>query len=233
MNLIHNDINENKFTSFTKYLLKSNQIEKQDSDIIYPYNNKNKSKPTTSIFNKLAANPSRKSFGEFETENPKRLINNKSQNPCNLRTIQNNSIFQTTVDNTCVPSTSKDDTKKFTKFNSFGKINNISNTRIGNDESSISNSNYPSSNGNKTKVNLNKYSHVFGDLEEKLNGTTKFDTTRSAASTRAGRFGSNKGLLSVKASNTETDEVKSVKPDKSKKKLTSLFNVPFCKILIV
>ena len=123
---------------------------------------------------------------------PSKQNGNKASNPFTLnKMIKYNPIFETTVD----------ESKKLTKFNSYGKAMN-------DETSSILNSNNPtSSSSNKNKIGSSRYSHVFGDNEEERLMHTKIETTRSAASTRASKFSSNKRITPVNpTSNTEVDE---------------------------
>lgn len=226
-------------------MLKSNQIDKQECEAsgISPQKN-NKSRPVTSIFNKLAGtgNPSSKkstvdmSDRDRDSFSLSRIKSNKTDNPYNIKgslSNQHNSIFQTTVD--------ESESKKLAKYNSYGKMQNEISER--NDTTTNSNAinipNFPSSSGNKNKIGLSKYSHVFGDSADDKLAQTKFDTTRSATSTRAGgivRFGSNKAIISVNpCANTETDEVLSKDSNltnSKQKKVVSLFNIPFSKYYI-
>jgi hypothetical protein len=188
-------------TSFSKYIMKSNQIDKpmENESNNNAYNTK--TKPPTSIFNKIAG-ASKKSINEVTYQ---KIFTNRTSNPYNLKPMKSSSVFETTVE----------DNVKFSKFNSNGKIA----------------SNYPPAipqvSSSKNKIGLSKYSHVFGDIEDR-SLSSKFDTTRSAASTRAGKFSSNKIILGVNPA-SNIDDVNS--PAYKHKKVISMLNQPFSKIV--
>ncbi len=186
--------------------MKSNQIEKFIENEVSP--TKYRSKPITSIFNKIS-NPSKTLSGELVRERlPAKMSSNKT-NPYSLKCVKDNPIFQTTVDD-----------KEITKFSSNGKIPNI--------DSSLS---IAHASSNKNKVSVGKYSHVFGDIDDKLN---KFDTTRSITSTRLVKFESNKEILKVDvlAANTDVEDTNSPIPSKSRKRNISMF-APFSNLIII
>ncbi len=189
---------------------KTNQIEKH-SENEASLSKTMKHKPATSIFNKIAKKPSSDLThlnSTINTMNAPNALNaptilkmsrnvgsNAPSNPYDLRSQRNSSIFQTTVD----------DTSKLTKLNSQEKINN-------NEQSSFIKNTASSGNSVKNKVSLGKYSHVFGDADDRdrlTPNTNKFDTTRSITTTRITKNDSNLGLNVVSVnnnSNTEADE---------------------------